>query len=79
MNLISLKFNLLLGKSNKNVNYAYINGLVALSKKDLDETSLELEQYIAITRKNEQLARQRGSEKATDKYLEAFVPWPYCG
>lgn len=52
-------------------NYAYLNGLASLAKKDLDVASSKLDQYIAITRKSESM--KRVGEKTTDKMLESLV------
>ena len=52
-------------------NYAYLNGLSSLAKRDLDVASSKLDQYIAITRKSESM--KRIGEKTTDKMLESLV------
>tara|TARA_Y100000310_G_scaffold330440_1_gene402062 strand:- start:938 stop:1387 length:450 start_codon:yes stop_codon:yes gene_type:complete len=53
--------------------YSYYQGLLTVAKREYDKAQLDLAQFVATSRKDEQDACLRSGKKTTEKSLEAYV------
>jgi len=53
--------------------YSYYQGLLTVAKREYDKSQLDLAQFVATSRKDEQETCLKTGRKVTEKSLEAFV------